>query len=141
MDRFNLLIRKLRQKTLEAAIADGSINRKYDTVIQCAIERAAEVAVEGGAGAALEEEPEKGSGSSNVIVQVLAGLTTTLSMIPESLAFTFVAGVPPVVGLHAAATMAFVTAIFGSQHGVISGAASCAASACFCPDRSAPPLL
>ena len=39
-------LRKLRQKTLEAAIADGSIKRKYDTVIQCAIERAAEVAVE-----------------------------------------------------------------------------------------------
>ena len=85
------------------------------------------IAVEGGAGATLDGEPEKGSGSSNVIVQVLAGLTTTLSMIPESLAFTFVAGVPPVVGLHAAATMAFVTAIFGSQHGVISGAAGATA--------------
>lgn len=64
---------------------------------------------------------------TGIISQVLAGLTTTLSMIPESLAFTFVAGVPPVVGLHAAATMAFFTAIFGSQHGVISGAAGATA--------------
>ncbi|UPQ99367.1 sulfate transporter [Chloropicon primus] len=61
------------------------------------------------------------------VSQILAGLTTTLSMIPESLAFTFVAGVPPIVGLHAAATMAFFTAIFGSQHGVISGAAGATA--------------
>ena len=65
--------------------------------------------------------------ADGVSSQVLAGLTTTLSMIPESLAFTFVAGVPPVVGLHAAATMAFFTAIFGSQHGVISGAAGATA--------------
>ena len=65
--------------------------------------------------------------ADGVVSQVLAGLTTTLSMIPESLAFTFVAGVPPVVGLHAAATMAFFTAIFGSQHGVISGAAGATA--------------
>ncbi len=70
---------------------------------------------------------EKKGGVGSVIPQVLAGLTTTLSMIPESLAFTFVAGVPPVVGLHAAATMAFFTSIFGSQHAVISGAAGATA--------------
>ena len=61
------------------------------------------------------------------VQQVLAGLTTTLSMIPESLAFTFVAGVPPLCGLHAAAIMAFMTSVFGSQHGVISGAAGATA--------------
>ena len=77
--------------------------------------------------AAAVETVETDEGKANVVVNVLAGLTTTLSMIPESLAFTFVAGVPPVVGLHAAATMAFFTAIFGSQHGVISGAAGATA--------------
>ena len=38
--------------------------------------------------------------------QILAGLTVSLAMVPESLAFTFVAGVPPLVGLHAASIMA-----------------------------------
>jgi len=48
-------------------------------------------------------------------------------MVPEALAFTFVAGVPPLVGLHAAATMALITALFGAQPGVISGAAGATA--------------
>ena len=59
--------------------------------------------------------------------QVLAGLTVSLAMIPESLAFTFVAGVPPAVGLHAAVVMSAVAAAFGAQPGVISGAAGATA--------------
>jgi SulP family sulfate permease len=48
-------------------------------------------------------------------------------MIPESLAFTFVAGVPPAVGLHAAVVMGAMAAVFGAQPGVISGAAGATA--------------
>ena len=33
--------------------------------------------------------------------QILAGITVSLAMVPESLSFTFVAGVSPIVGLHA----------------------------------------
>ena len=59
--------------------------------------------------------------------QVLAGLTVSLAMVPEALAFTFVAGVPPLVGLHAAAVMCACTALLGAQPGVISGAAGATA--------------
>lgn len=64
---------------------------------------------------------------SSVVTNVLAGLTVSLAMIPESLAFTFVAGVAPQVGLAAAATMAGVCALLGAQPGVISGAAGATA--------------
>ena len=67
------------------------------------------------------------SPSPNVLTQVLAGITVSLAMVPESLAFTFVAGVSPIVGLHAAALMGMCTAVLGAQPGVISGAAGATA--------------
>ena len=63
----------------------------------------------------------------SVLTQVLAGITVSLAMVPESLAFTFVAGVSPIVGLHAAALMVLCTAVLGAQPGVISGAAGATA--------------
>lgn len=54
---------------------------------------------------------------------VLAGLTVSLSMVPEALAMTVVAGVAPIVGLQTAAVMAIVASLAGSQHASISGAA------------------
>lgn len=65
--------------------------------------------------------------TSSLIGQVLAGVTVSLAMVPESLAFTFVAGVSPIVGLHAAALMGLSTACLGAQPGVISGAAGATA--------------
>lgn len=62
-----------------------------------------------------------------ILGQILAGITVSLAMVPESLAFTFVAGVSPIVGLHAAALMGLCTAVFGAQPGVISGAAGATA--------------
>lgn len=59
--------------------------------------------------------------------QVLAGITVSLAMVPESLSFTFVAGVSPIVGLHAAGLMGLTCAIFNAQPGVISGAAGATA--------------
>jgi len=52
------------------------------------------------------EEGGQGLAGFFDVKQVLAGLTVSLAMVPESLAFTFVAGVPPIVGLHAASIMA-----------------------------------
>mmetsp|Transcript_12812 Transcript_12812/g.19151 ORF Transcript_12812/g.19151 Transcript_12812/m.19151 type:complete len:585 (+) Transcript_12812:49-1803(+) len=43
--------------------------------------------------------------------------------VPESIAFSFVAGVPPLSGLQATWWMAFITGIFGGKPGMISGAA------------------
>jgi len=62
-----------------------------------------------------------------ILGQILAGVTVSLAMVPESLAFTFVAGVSPICGLHAAALMGLSTAVLGAQPGVISGAAGATA--------------
>jgi SulP family sulfate permease len=43
--------------------------------------------------------------------------------VPESIAFSFVAGVPPLSGLQATWWMAFITGILGGKPGMISGAA------------------
>ena len=59
--------------------------------------------------------------------QILAGITVSLAMVPESLSFTFVAGVSPIVGLCAPVSMGLTCAIFNAQPGVISGAAGATA--------------
>lgn len=45
-----------------------------------------------------------------------------LALVPEAIAFAFVAGVHPKVGLYAAFMMGLITAIFGGRPGMISGA-------------------
>ena len=56
-------------------------------------------------------------------VEVLAGLTVAMTMIPESLSFAILAGLSPLVGLYGAVIMGIVTAIFGGRPGLISGGA------------------
>ena len=53
---------------------------------------------------------------------VLSGLTVALALVPEAVAFAFVAGLSPIVGLYGAFMMGIVTAIFGGRPGMISGA-------------------
>ncbi|AGH80782.1 sulfate transporter [Psychromonas sp. CNPT3] len=53
---------------------------------------------------------------------VLSGMTVALALVPEAVAFAFVAGVDPMVGLYAAFMVGLVTAIFGGRPGMISGA-------------------
>ncbi|QDZ91423.1 SulP family inorganic anion transporter [Shewanella decolorationis] len=53
---------------------------------------------------------------------ILSGLTVTLALIPEAVAFAFVANVEPMVGLYAAFIMGLVTALIGGRPGMISGA-------------------
>jgi SulP family sulfate permease len=53
---------------------------------------------------------------------VLAGLTVALALVPEAVAFAFVAGVEPIVGLYGAFMMGLVTALIGGRPGMISGA-------------------
>jgi SulP family sulfate permease len=60
-------------------------------------------------------------------VEVLAGLTVAMTMIPESLSFAILAGFPPLVGLYAAFIMGLVTAILGGRPGMISGGAGATA--------------
>ena len=53
---------------------------------------------------------------------VLSGLTVALALVPEAVAFAFVAGIDPLVGLYGAFMMGIVTSIFGGRPGMISGA-------------------
>ncbi len=55
-------------------------------------------------------------------VEVLAGLTVALALIPEAVAFSMIANLPPLVGLYAAFMMGLITAVFGGRPGMISGA-------------------
>ena len=54
--------------------------------------------------------------------ELLSGLTVALALVPEAVAFAFVAGVSPLVGLYAAFMVALITSIFGGRPGMISGA-------------------
>jgi len=54
--------------------------------------------------------------------EVLSGLTVALALVPEAVAFAFVAGVDPLVGLYAAFMVGLLAAIFGGRPGMISGA-------------------
>jgi len=54
--------------------------------------------------------------------ELLSGLTVALALVPEAVAFAFVAGVSPVVGLYGAFFMGLITAVFGGRPGMISGA-------------------
>ena len=58
----------------------------------------------------------------NVKDDVLSGLTVALALVPEAVAFAFVAGVSPIVGLYGAFMMGLITSIFGGRPGMISGA-------------------
>jgi len=60
--------------------------------------------------------------SSNVKNDVLSGLTVALALVPEAVAFAFVAGVDPLVGLYAAFMVGLITSVFGGRPGMISGA-------------------
>lgn len=53
---------------------------------------------------------------------VLSGLTVALALVPEAVAFAFVAGVDPLVGLYAAFMVGLITSAFGGRPGMISGA-------------------
>jgi SulP family sulfate permease len=53
---------------------------------------------------------------------LLSGLTVALALVPEAVAFAFVAGVDPLVGLYAAFMVGLITSVIGGRPGMISGA-------------------
>ena len=53
---------------------------------------------------------------------VLSGLTVALALVPEAIAFAFIAGVSPVIGLYSAFFIGLITAVCGGRPGMISGA-------------------
>ncbi|MGX1754753.1 SulP family inorganic anion transporter [Sphingobacterium sp. NPDC055346] len=59
----------------------------------------------------------------NLKNEILAGLTVSMTMIPESLSFAILAGLCPLTGLYAAFLMGIVTAFLGGRPGMVSGGA------------------
>ena len=60
--------------------------------------------------------------TANAKDDILSGLTVALALVPEAVAFAFVAGVDPIVGLYGAFMVGLITSIFGGRPGMISGA-------------------
>jgi len=60
--------------------------------------------------------------STRIKIELLAGLTVALALVPEAVAFSFVAGVHPLVGLYAAFIVGLITAIIGGRPAMMSGA-------------------
>src|SRR5471032_3505062 len=60
---------------------------------------------------------------SDVKNDVLAGFVVAVSMIPEAVGFSLVAGLSPIVWLHTAFIIGLITALFGGKPGMVSGAA------------------
>ncbi|MDR4506004.1 MAG: SulP family inorganic anion transporter [Candidatus Scalindua sp.] len=59
---------------------------------------------------------------NNVKNDLLSGLTVAFALVPEAVAFAFVAGVDPAVGLWAAFFVGIITSSIGGRPGMISGA-------------------
>ena len=53
---------------------------------------------------------------------ILSGITVALALVPEAVAFSFVAGVEPQIGLFSAFIVGLIAAVFGGRPGMISGA-------------------
>jgi len=71
---------------------------------------------------AQDYTPKEGVSFSLFRVEILSGLTVALALVPEAIAFAFVAGVTPLSGLYAAFIVGIITALVGGRPGMISGA-------------------
>ena len=58
----------------------------------------------------------------NYVTEILSGATVALALVPEAVAFAFLAGLSPLTGLYAAFSIGLITSIFGGRPGMISGA-------------------
>ena len=70
----------------------------------------------------LRLSPDEKLTPARLRIELLSGLTVALALVPEAVAFAFVAGVHPLVGLYAAFLVGLVTALIGGRPGMISGA-------------------
>lgn len=58
----------------------------------------------------------------NIKNDILSGALVAVALVPEAIAFSFIAGVSPVVGLYGAFIIGLITSILGGKPGMISGA-------------------
>jgi SulP family sulfate permease len=64
----------------------------------------------------------KNYSSKNIKNDILSGLVVAVALVPEAIAFSFIAGVSPVVGLYTAFILGLITSLIGGKPGMISGA-------------------
>ena len=60
--------------------------------------------------------------NSNIKNDILSGLVVAVALVPEAIAFSFIADVSPIVGLYTAFILGLMTALIGGKPGMISGA-------------------
>ena len=60
--------------------------------------------------------------TDNIKNDILSGLVVAVALVPEAIAFSFIVGVNPIVGLYTAFILGLITSIFGGKPGMISGA-------------------
>ena len=60
--------------------------------------------------------------SDNIKNDILSGLVVAVALVPEAIAFSFIAGVSPIVGLYTAFILGLITSLIGGKPGMISGA-------------------
>ena len=68
----------------------------------------------------------KNYASDNIKNDILSGLVVAVALVPEAIAFSFIAGVSPIVGLYTAFILGLITSLIGGKPGMISGASSSA---------------
>jgi SulP family sulfate permease len=64
----------------------------------------------------------KNYSTQNIKNDLLSGALVAVALVPEAIAFSFIAGVSPVVGLYGAFIIGLITALLGGKPGMISGA-------------------
>jgi len=64
----------------------------------------------------------KNYSAQNIKNDILSGMVVAVALVPEAIAFSFIAGVSPLVGLYAAFIIGLITSLFGGKPGMISGA-------------------
>ncbi len=64
----------------------------------------------------------KNYSTSNIKNDVLSGSVVAIALVPEAIAFSIIAGLSPLVGLHTAFILGLITALIGGRPGMISGA-------------------
>ena len=60
--------------------------------------------------------------TDNIKNDILSGLVVAVALVPEAIAFSFIVGINPIIGLYTAFILGLVTSIFGGKPGMISGA-------------------
>ena len=106
----------LQQKTFKKALPFKSPEHYYVTKASLAA-FASQLSIAG-----WKNSPSQSITADRVKVELLSGLTVALALVPEAVAFAFVAGVHPLVGLYAAFIVGLITALIGGRAGMISGA-------------------